>query len=516
MLGSFSRSIRLHTLSVILLSGCCASGEDVTSVPKQTIVTAKDLQADVDLLQKAYTELHPGLYRYSSPTQIEGDFARLRAELNHDQSLREAYLAFSVFAAKIKCGHTYANFYNQPKAVVEELFNGRNRVPFYFEWVGTEMVVTRDFTPAGALKPGTRILKLNGIEGGAILKPLMKVARADGSNDAKRVALLGVRGDDRWETFDVFYPLFFPSDRPTYRLEIQRPGEQRSSLMKVNALTPDQRLEPIKEREEALKGGSTEVFQWKYEDGGAAYLRMPSWALYDSKWDWKHWLGEHLDDLAQRKAPALIIDLRGNEGGQDVGNVILSRLTTKDLRLSATKRLVRYRKVPDELSPYLDTWDKSFKDWGEDAVELDQPWPTAPPVHYFRLKRFDDDADGDVIKPQGTHFSGGVYVLVDANNSSATFQFAQVIQQNGLGTLVGAPTGGNQRGINGGAFFFLRLPHSKIEMDLPLIGSFPLSVKPDAGLRPDVLVKTTAEDIAAHRDASLKAVEELIGKKGGR
>ncbi|MBC7805157.1 MAG: hypothetical protein H7145_03305 [Akkermansiaceae bacterium] len=49
-------------------------------------------------------------------------------------------------------------------------------------------------------------------------------------------------------------------------------------------------------------------------------------------------------------------------------------------------------------------------------------------------------------------FVGHLYVLVDSSNSSATFQFAKVIKQNNLGTLVGQPTGGNQRGINGGHF----------------------------------------------------------------
>jgi len=516
MLVENFRAALWKIVGAFFLAVSLAFAEEGPNVRKETILKTADLQADVDVLQKAYRELHPGLYRYNSPTQIEVGFRQLRTELNHDQPLREAYVAFSTFAVKIRCGHTYANFYNQPKPVVEELFRGRDRVPFYFEWIKNEMVVTRDFTSEGALPAGTRILRLTGVEAREILKRLMTVARADGSNDAKRVALLGIRGDDRWETFDVFYPLLFPAKDATYSLEIRKPGEKRSVRVTVEALTPEQRLEPIKAREEALKGGSEEIFEWKYLDDGAAYLRMPSWALYDSKWDWKRWLGEHMDDLAKKSAPALIIDLRGNEGGQDVGNVILSRLATSELRLSATRRLVRYRKVPDELEPYLDTWDKSFKDWGDSAVELDKPWPTAPAVHYLRLKKYDDDADGDVIKPEGAHFSGKVYVLVDANNSSATFQFAQVIQQKHLGILIGTPTGGNQRGINGGAFFFLRLPHSKIEMDLPLIGSFPEAAKPDAGLTPDVLVMTTAEDIASHRDAVIKALEDLIAKTAKR
>jgi hypothetical protein len=238
---------------------------------------------------------------------------------------------------------------------------------------------------------------------------------------------------------------------------------------------------------------------------------MPTWALYDSKWDWKSWLDGHLDELAYRKALALIVDLRGNEGGNDIGNEILQRLVRSDLKIAGYRRLVRYQKTPADLDPYLDTWDASFKYWGAAAVEMDKPWPTAPTVHYFALTKYDDDGSGgDVIHPTGKPFLGKVFVLVEANNSSATFQFARVVQTNKLGTLVGQPTGGNQRGINGGAFFFLRLPNSQIEMDLPLIGTFPETPQPDGGLQPDVMVTPTLQDIISGRDAAMAKVEELL------
>ena len=73
-------------------------------------------------------------------------------------------------------------------------------------------------------------------------------------------------------------------------------------------------------------------------------------------------------------------------------------------------------------------------------------------------------------------------------------------------------TGGNQRGINGGAFFFVRLPASGIEFDLPLIGYFPPGLPPDAGLYPDVLVPRRPADIAAGRDAQMDAAVEWIGR----
>lgn len=191
-------------------------------------------------------------------------------------------------------------------------------------------------------------------------------------------------------------------------------------------------------------------------DDGSLYIKMPTWALYDSKWDWKHWLHDKLDSAAEAHVPSLILDLRGNEGGDDVGNEILPHLIDQPMTLSPMRRLVRYRKVPSDLVPYLDTWDTSFRDWGAAAVDLPEPWPTAPhEVTYFKLNRHGEDASGDVIKPAGKRFYGKVIVLIDANNSSATFQFAQNIQQHHLGVLIGQPTGGSLRGINGGAFFFV-------------------------------------------------------------
>jgi len=165
------------------------------------------------------------------------------------------------------------------------------------------------------------------------------------------------------------------------------------------------------------------------------------------------------------------------------------------------RRLVRYKRVPDDLVPYLDTWDPSFKDWGSAAVE--------PSEGYYRLNKYDDEPGREVIRASAHPFTGKTYVLVNAANSSATFEFAQIMQQNKLGILVGQPTGGNQRGINGGAFFFLRLPNSKIESIFLCLASS-ASRAPDAGLQPDITVQPRAEDIARGVDTELDEIKRRL------
>ena len=81
----------------------------------------------------------------------------------------------------------------------------------------------------------------------------------------------------------------------------------------------------------------------------------------------------------------------------------------------------------------------------------------------------------------------------------------------GIAHVVGAETGGNRRGINGGCFYFLRLPDTGFEIDLPLIGNFPLVPQPDAGLRPDIAAPLTPAAIAAGRDPALDRALALVG-----
>ena len=459
------------------------------------------LAADIDVLEQAYTELHPGLYRYQTPEQAQAHFAALRQALDHEGvTLPQAYLAFSRFAATVRCGHTYANFYNQPKALRQALFENPNRLPFYFRWLDSRMWVTRDLTADHALPAGTEVLAVDGLPVARVLAGLLPYARADGSNDAKRQALMQVQGEDKYETFDIFLPLVFPqTDVPVHRLRVRLPGSRTVRTRDVPSQSYAARLAARPEAPD----DETHGWRFSLDDPRYALLRMPDWALYDSRWDWKGFIETSFAQLAAAPRPALVIDLRGNEGGLDVGDEILPHLVEQPVEVAEPPRLVRYRQVPVALAPVLDTWDDSFKDWGDAAQPFD--------ARYFKLVRDADEArDRRRIELRAPLFRGRVFVLIGASNSSATFQFAELLQQTHRATLVGTPTGGNRRGINGGAFFFLRLPNSRIELDLPLIARFPPGDPPDAGLLPDLPVATTARDLELGRDPELAAVRRLL------
>jgi C-terminal processing protease CtpA/Prc len=326
----------------------------------------------------------------------------------------------------------------------------------------------------------------------------MGVARADGSNDAKRIADLEVLGTSKYEAFDVFFPLYYPTASSTYRFKVRRPGAKRIEMVEAAMISSSARQPGLPELDPM-----SPAWTLTYPKKDVALLEMPTWAMYNRNWGWKAFLQTSFDELVAKSIPNLVIDLRGNEGGDSVGDFILPRLVKEKVATENFQRYTRYRSVPQDLRANLSTWDSSFYDWGKSA----KPDPNG----FFKLTRF-EDLMGSFIAPSQTPYRGKVILLVCPENSSATFEFAYQVQRLKLGTLVGRPTEGSLQGINGGAFFFLTLPNSRIEVDVPLIAQFSPEKRPDRGVLPDVPIEPTAADIAAGRDVEMSRVHELIGK----
>lgn len=449
-----------------------------------------ELAADIDIARDALA-LHPGLYRYQTPHEADERLRKLKRDYAAAATLDEQFLLLSAFTATIRCGHSQCNPYNQRKAVVQKLFERPTRLPFEFKWIGGRMIVLADRSDLG-LPRGTEIRAIDGEAPALILKKLVGYARADGSNDAKRVAQMAMQNIDRFETFDIYQSLLHPPRNGVFHLRYRAPSG-REAEADVAALTPEQRHSTRHTLE--TDGTSAPFWTWEMR-GRIAVLTMPSWVMYNSNWAWEPWLKERLDSL--KGAAGLVIDLRENEGGNECGNAILARLSGKDIAFRGYRQLVRYRRTSKALDPYLDTWDDSFRTIGEKATDVGNG--------FYELGQ----EESDTIAAVGPRLDIPVAALISPICSSATFSFARRAQESGLVRLFGEPSGGNLRGINGNGYFFVRLPGSGLEFDMPIIGNFPQTPQPDRGVLPDVMVKPTIGDIAAGRDRCMNSAIDWI------
>lgn len=483
-----------------VLLGAAATALVSTSARAEPLpASGKDLVEDIRLLREAFETLHPGLYRYLTPAKAAAGFEKLSLSWAERPTLEAAYLDLSKFLAAVRCGHTYANFYNQSDAVATRLFARKTRMPFLFRWIDGRMIIVANHSGDARLAPGSEILAVNGMKARRLLPTLMQYVRADGGNDAKREALLEAAGEHSYETFDIFHALAFGPIGDALDLKFR--DARTGNVARVEVATID-----LAARRQSMVGaaGEDDRMGWtiSWPDERTGLLTMPNWVAYKTKWNWRGWIDEVFAEIADRRATGLIVDLRRNEGGNDCGDEIIARLIDRDLALEAYDRRVRYLKTPAALDPYLDTWDNSFRDRSRNAVPYDE--------RFYTLNSEYGADNAPVIRPKGPRFDGRLAVLVSPTNSSATFNFANTIQSNRLGTLIGEPTGGNQRGINGGNYFFMRLPASGLEVDLPLIGYFPRTPKPDAGLSPDIHAPLTQKAVLEGADPAMEAAMAFL------
>lgn len=449
---------------------------------------------DAEVLRQAM-EIHPGALRYLNPAVLANALDDCLKQLTASPSLAQRYLVLSRFLAKLRCGHTYANFYNQSAEVQESLFKGQTRLPFAFRWLEQGMVVT-GAAPGVNLPPGSLITRVDGVDPAEILAQLLPYTRADGVAAGKRRALLEVQHRSRLEFFDVFHGLHFGA--PTsgnFRIEGVGPDGREFGLQ-VPAIDLAAR-QSMAQSQRANVGKQDPIWQWRVQSG-MGVLTMDDWAMYKTEWDWQTWLDARLDEA--RDLQGLVVDLRANEGGNPiVGAMLLSRLIKAPVSLPTYQRLVRFRSLPDALRAHVGTWDDSFYDIGVGAKAVGRGFYALPEQEQLTL-----------LEPRGARVDVPVAVLTSPTNSSATFTFARVGKASGRVTLVGETTGGNQRGINGDGYFFATLPESGIEFDIPIVGKFPASPQPDAGITPNVAVRETVADIAAGYDRTLETAMTLL------
>ena len=208
-----------------LASAVPAIGKGPMALPDR--IAPRAMAADLALVREAYGLLHPGLTRYLPA----GGFDRLIAQATQWADAR-ALAGRCLSDARPADGGSalrpYARQPRQPREVVQRSLIGRpDRLPFCTGWIDGRMIVTDPLSSAlerGARSAGDRRASVR-----RLVRDMLPLTRADGHNDAKRIAQLELHRGDRYAAFDVLRPLLRPSRSPgSVDLAVRNPdGRER-------------------------------------------------------------------------------------------------------------------------------------------------------------------------------------------------------------------------------------------------------------------------------------------------
>ncbi len=496
-----NREIFFKNTSNIVLNHTWDTYEKV-DIRKLERIPSEKLLKDFTLLKTTILDVHPGTYRYASKEAIAAALKNLELAFQNDLSFGQAYLAISAVLGTLQCDHTFASFYNQGRILKAVLHEQKDKVPFSFSWVGGRMVVLNNASEV-ALPKGTEILKINGVLPSLILETLMPYAKADGATDKSRIKQLEVTGYPyRYNAFDVFYPLVYPNAKE-YLLEIRTPNGMEKNVQ-VPPITREERAQKFAERYPEFPFTKEKLWGYQKLEERVGLLKAGTFDDSGMDRDWAKFFKATFAAIKKDEIDHLIVDLRENQGGFDeIGEGLMRYLIKHPGSLENYRDKTRFRIFPEVLKPYVQSWGEP---WYYTMEVLGAP----DDMGYYERPEYVEP----IVKPAKNAFEGKVYFLIGPGNVSMAYYLATAIKKNGVGVLIGAETGGNQRGINGGQLLFLRLPNTKIEIDVPVVGSFALDASaPNQGVVPDIVVETTIEDIIARRDPQLNKALALCRQK---
>jgi C-terminal processing protease CtpA/Prc len=463
-------------------------------------LSAKAAAQDVRILKASLIALHPALTKYRTQAEIDQAFVQFEQRGNAARTSGAMYLAATELAAAIRCGHTWTNVLNQSGGSKAALLDAINKLPFTMTLVEERWLVLA--SAVSSIKAGDEILAVNGIKAHDMVKMMMPYLRADGSSDGKRLRQLGHDRND-FSQMDIVWPLLSPPQSGRYQLQIRR-----SINAKDRVFTLQEKAVSIAARSKLLKHVSVlepdETWRLKI-DHDMAYLYLPTFSFWNSKFDWNQFIDNSFATLQEKKITHLVIDIRDNEGGDGaIGGKLLSHLVKQPFQFTSDQAITNYERVPYKLARYLDTWDFSFFDRTGQVEKITDGTAKGKYQVIARAGVL------QTITPVATPFQGKVFLLVSAENSSATFQLAKLAQESGAASLVGQKTGGNQRGLNGGELAWVNLPNSGVAVDIPLLATPYTETTPDASITPDIQVQRTFAARLAGRDLEMEAIRAII------
>lgn len=478
-------------------SGAPASGICEAGPPSATEeLTLVEAQSDFDLTRKALEEAHSGLYRYVTKVEMDQAFAAQRAKLKRPMTKVEFWAIMSETLAMVRCGHTGII----PDEQMRKAMEGVRFFPLQVAVEGKRLVVTsNDTADDQTIRPGMEILEINGRKVTDILSRMWSTEAADGDIEtSKRVHIQ--RG------FPMYYwVLVEQAGDFTVKAQDSAGRIVTPKLAGVKRADRAKNQNPVNAAMQAgvgKLGWSTKNLSVRFlKDPEVAQIRIRSFVGDD----YPRWIEDTFKMLREKGAKSLILDLRGNGGGNDMfGAMLVSYLTDKPFRYF------------DHIS--IKSIDPSFRrhsDWPADLTgQLREGVTPNPAGGYFVTAKLHQ---GVAKQLPGKHpFLGKVYVLIDGGTFSTAADFCAVTHHLNRATFIGEETGGGYYGNNSGIMTRVTLPNSKFQVRLPMYeywNAVPGYDGKRRGTRPDYVVETRVANLLRGVDEQLDLGLKLADNK---
>ncbi|WP_229376454.1 S41 family peptidase [Fibrella aquatilis] len=464
-------------------------------------LTPDQAHDDLLYLRRQLRAYHPGLGHYTPEQRMEQVFDSLYNRVDAPIDYLPFFRHLSPYLNALKDGHTNLN---HRKGFINRY---TRYVPFYIRQVDGDYFISHNASEDSTLRRGTQLVSIDGQTVADIHQALLEGDRSGSDGD-------NVSGRQQWSLtqFADYYACWFGS-RDSITVQY-RPARADGT---VDAVLHEKRLacptvarfrEKLWQRYPTDFGPKSESRQpnlgLRIVDSlsGTAVLRVSSFSNprgFDPfGWGFRKRLKRAFRQVKEAGIDNLIVDMQDNGGGAVINSARLLQFW-----MPAPFRIMAREEMKLAARPQLITR------WNPLSV-LD-----------FKL-RYKKDGRGGFISRMANRqyrpigrlaFRGNLYLLMNGSSFSAATSVLAKTLDAGKGTFVGEACGGAYWGDFAGQFNYITLPHSRIQVRVPL-KKLTHAVDADHAngftVEPDFTVTRSYTDLLTNRNFALDYALKLI------
>lgn len=410
-----------------------------------------DLQADFDQLQTIVSTQHPRLY--TDRAALDTAFVSQRAALRAGMSELEFLRVLSPLVAALNCGHTGIDL----SAATQNAAAGQRRLlPLSITIIDEKLFIDRAPTDLTQLV-GAEILSINGLSASELIARLYANIPADGANLTLKQHRLS--GGTRFST--AYHTYIDATERFTLTYHAA-PERSNATVVLDGRLASD--LTALQQLGRELVDG----IGWSQFGDDYALLRVATFNFYDAAGHarFNAFIDQFFNVVAARQRPSVILDLRGNGGGD----------------------------------PYCGAYLVSH------LLRDPQPYFAATTPYYPDLR--------PAQSPAANAFRGPVYVLIDGGCFSTTGHVVSLLKYHQLCQFIGDETGGSYVCTAATQDVTLGRTQLRLRYATTAFATAVSGLTPGRGILPDHTAVPTIEDRIAARDVAQEFALSLVRQPG--
>ena len=445
-LSLFTRQITIILLSTIISFSCTNNNQEFEPDKK---FSKDELIKDLKRIKSYALEEHPALLSEIARNNFKQSYDYSLSLINDSLKLLDFYFIARKLVGEINCGHTKLHL---PEGYWGKLTDTKKHFPFRIYYTDNKMYIIEDYSGEKLIPAGSEILSINDKNSSEIINNLLKLITSDGLNVTYKYSQMN----------NIEYGLFpgYPDFPDFYKINYRGSEQENVEYAEIQSKTKSSIMKIRHEK----NNRDFSPFKFSYVDSKSTAVLSVKEFIYFPLKEYQEFIRSSFESVNEKRIKNLIIDLRGNDGG-DPANAA---------------EILAY--ITDSKPVYFERWVPGYN------------WLKKP------------------LQPKEPQFKGKLFVLTDGECFSTTGHLISLIKYHKLATLIGDETGGSYYCY--GCQTDITLPNTKIVFSYSRC-TFQTKVSGFSnrtGIQPDIRIIPGIDDIISGNDPVKNYVMNFINQ----